>query len=263
MNKILFITIYLFINLSGFSQNLGDFNVSIEGNLNQFKMKQLNNFLLDTVYNGTAAGYYDSPPTNEIRKGCSFGLSVNYQPLKFQSFGLYGGYQYGSIERNPQVEYIIDPWTMETGTLNGAFTYSTRSISVGITTTTYLDALIFDTTSHFWKRASWGVELNAGVGYAMLRARQVWISDSEDLSSETYNIHHDALGFQGQISMKFGFQITQSKLLSTLGIKFGYQYFKTKDVANDISLYIYSSDEGTSNLNFSGLFGSVYLIIGK
>lgn len=263
MNKLVIITTYLFLTSLSFSQNIGSFNVSFEGSLNQFKMAQLNSFLLDTNYNGVASGYYDTPPTNEIRKGYGFGLSVNYQPLKFQSFGLYGGYQYGSIKRNPQVEYIVDPITMEKGTLNGTFTYSTKSILVGITTTTYLDALIFDTTSHFWKRASWGIELNAGVGYAMLRAKQVWASDSESIKTETYSIHHNALDFQAQISMKFGYQITKSNLLSTVGVKFGYQYFKTKNVKNDIGSYIFSNNKGTSNLDFSGLFGGVYLTIGK
>lgn len=224
-------------------------------------MEQLNTYLLDTVYNGTQAGYFDTPPSDKITGGSSFGFSLHYQPTKFQNFGFYGNYQFGSITRTIELEVEIDPWTMETELWKGTFTYKAQALSLGVSTVTYLDALLFDENASFWKRAAWGIDLRGGVGFSNFRDKAVW--RGETTGFETLRIDHSATSFQGDASMKFEYRLSNSGLLTDLGLKIGYQFLKTKTVENEIGPYLFSSSEGTTNLDFSGIYVGAYLSLGK
>ncbi len=245
-----------------FSQNTGEFKVSFEFTKNQYAMKQLNSFLLDTLYNGTTNGYFKSPPTNEINSGNNFGFSILYRPLKFQTIGIYGGYQLGKLNRVAQFETIIDPFTSETETINGQLTYTASSIFSGVTTETIIDELIFDNSKRFWEKASWIIAMQGGVGYSMFRDKSVWSGETSIVQIQNYN--YNSIDFHGKISMNFEYELSKNPLITSLGIKCGYQFLKTKNIKNDAGETIINTDgKEKMNLDFSGAFLGVYFNIGK
>jgi hypothetical protein len=225
-------------------------------------MRQLNNFLLDTLYNGTTNGYFKSPPTNEINSGNNFGLSLLYRPLKFQTIGIYGGYQVGKLNRVAQFETIIDPFTAEKETINGQLTYTASSILTGIATETTIDELIFNNSDRFWKKASLIIAMQGGLGYSIFRDKSVWSGDTSIIQIQNYN--YNSIDFHGKISINFEYELSKNPLLTSLGVRCGYQFLKTKNIKNDAGETIINTNgQVKMNLDFSGAFLGVYLNIGK
>jgi len=260
--KYLFIIIFLSITVSCISQNGGEFKVSFEYTRNRFDMKELNSFLLDTVYNGTGNGYFKTIPTNQIKFGNNFGLSVLYRPLKYQSIGICGGYQEGKLTRDAQFETIVDPLTTETETINGQLKYTVSSIYLGIVTETILDELIFNDSSRFWKKVNWIFAVQGGTGFSTFKDKTVFSSKSDIVQIQNY--YYNSLDFNGKVSMNFECKLSKNPLITSIGIKCGYQFQKTKNIKNDAgSIIINTSGKVKMNLDFSGAFIGFYFNIGK
>lgn len=271
MKCIIFNITFNLIILSCFSQNKGVFKVSCEFTKNSYAMQRLNNFLLDTLYNGTSDGYFETSPTNILKNGNNFGLSILYGASKFQNFGIYGGYQKGKLVRNWQIESEIDPFSNEKTTINGIYTYETQAFVSGFVSQTFLDQLFFDNSSKFWQKASLFVEAEVGLGFSTFRNKEVstWIEDGETKSIQLQHYNFHSLDFQGKISINFELLLSKSPLISSLGIKAGYQFLQTKNIKNDAGDVItYRIDNGItnqvkSNLDFSGVFAGLFFTIGK
>ena len=102
------------------------------------------------------------------------------------------------------------------------------------------------------------MELNAGIGFS--RA-SLDFRDPELIGGSTYN-YFMSRDFQGQANLKFEYDYLKSPVISSIGLKFGYQYFNTHTL-KDRNGENWVVQNTLINLNFSGVFGMVYLGVGK
>lgn len=260
-------TIFLFLNLLLFSnllfcQEKNRIFTTYEFGRNEFKMDNLNDFLLDSNYNGTSIGVFNISPQNQIKSGYSIGSTTSYAPFKNQSFGLSTEYQFGQIKRSSQFSSIIDPITQESEIVTAEFTYFTNVLMIGINSLTILDPILFKNSSGIWKYTNLALSIQGGCGYSTFKNKSVYSSLSNSVQIQDYLYH--SYDFYSKIALQFEYDLPHSKVLSGLGVKSGYQFLKTKKIHNDAGNIIANTNGNVRlNLDFSGLFLQLYFKIGN
>jgi len=220
-----------------------------------FLMNQINNALS----NGFLENQFDSEGFN-INDGNSFKFSLAYQPTDLFDIGIYGGYQYAAKNSTPSF-YKMDEYNLPIKECEGRHELRTEAITFGISNTWYIDDVLnFQNKGVFLSRFHVGIELNAGIGFSKI------ISDLQPpsgvLEPKEY-LYFTSQDFQGQIGLKFEYDFTKQPIFSTLGIRGGYQYFKTKSVKDRLDNEWIVQGEQPISLDFSGLYFGAYLKFGK
>ncbi len=223
--------------------------------INGYSMGKLNEFYIDS--------FAMKPQINVlqdyIKSGQQFRLGINYKPMGLFDFGFYGSYQYGNSTSKPLITET-DEWGWPIKEHRGSFELRTEAISVGIHTTWYVSHLLkFQEKENTLNRFHFGIELNGGIGFSKAIA---------DIRYETFPIastydFFNSRDFQGQLGLKAEFDFTKSPLFTTLGIRFGYQYFRTKTVKDRLGRDWEVLGQFPINLDFSGFYFGTYLKLGR
>lgn len=253
MKKLLVIVVVITIstNINAQKNKLSfDFGYGI----NSFSMKNLNQFYIDSF-----AGNLNLLET-PIKKGFNGFTSIKYQPTELFDVGFYGNYQFGETKNN-LVTNITDFTGQIIETHNGTFQLKTEAIGVGITNSWYISHLLKfqEKESQFLQRFRIATELNLGVGFSRVTSDIQYPTYKQATFYEFFT----STDFQGQIALKFEYDYIKKPLVSTIGFKIGYQFFKTKTVIDRYNAEWIVLDKYPINLGFSGLFGSIYLGFGK
>jgi len=75
---------------------------------------------------------------------------------------------------------------------------------------------------------------------------------------------YDATAFHGQAALRVSYDITQSPLITSIGLKFGYQFMKTPVLRDRYDEeWVLASTAYPVQLDFSGFFGGVFLSFGR
>lgn len=223
--------------------------------INGYSMGKLNEFYMDS--------FAMKPQINAlheyIKSGQQFRLGINYKPMGLFDFGLYGSYQYGNSK-----SHLSFTETDELGSPiqehKGSFELRTEAISFGINTTWYVSHLLkFQERENTLNRFHFGIELNGGIGFSKAIA---------DIRFETFPIastydFFNSRDFQGQVGLKAEYDFTKSPLFTILGIRFGYQYFRTKTVKDRLGRDWEVLGQFPINLDFSGFYFGTYLKLGR
>lgn len=251
--RLLYVLIFL-LTISANAQTENKLSFDFGAGLNSFRMKDFNQYYIDSLafkYNLLEAG---------IGSGQQYSLSLKYQPIGFFDIGLYGNYQFGKTSGQPEI-ILTDQFGVPTGSYKTDFRVKVESISFGISTTWYVSHILkfHEKESDFIKRFHFGVVLNGGAGFskAVLDFR-----DPEFPQFSTYN-YYSSTDFQGQIGLRAEYDITRSPVITSIGIRGGYQFQRTKTLKDRQGKDWVVLDEYPINLDFSGFFGTVYLKIGK
>jgi hypothetical protein len=222
--------------------------------VNSYSMKNLNQYYIDSF-----ATKFDLLE-NHIKRGFNGFLSLKFQPTNLFDVGVYGNYQYGTTVGQPKANEYDNLGQIIT-THEGNYTLKTEAIGVGITNSWYISHLLkFEEKENtFLKRFRIATELNAGVGFSKI---------TSDIQYPTYKLgtfyeYFTSTDFQGQIALKFEYDYTLKPIIGTIGFKIGYQYFKTKTVKDRHGEKWIVLDTYPINLDFSGMFGAIYLSFGK
>jgi hypothetical protein len=227
-----------------------DFGYSI----NSYSMGKLNEFYIDSFAFQPNINLLQ----NKITKGQQYRLGLNYQPTGLFDIGIFGSYQFGNSTSNPLITQT-DDWGFPIQEHRGNFELRTEAFGVGVSTTWYITHLLkFQEKENTLNRLHIGIELNAGVGYskAILDLR------FETLSFASYN-DFNSRDFQGQAGLKVEYDFTKNPIFTTLGIRAGYQYFRTRTIKDRLDKEWVVLDTYPINLDFSGLYLGAYLKFGK
>lgn len=263
IRRIIHTALLLNIWFASYGQELNSLTFSFSSNFHQYKMEKLNDFLLDTNYYNSIYFNYDSPPENTVNRGRSFKALISYQFLNFVDLGVYSSYQNGEITRYPRFDMVL--WS-DTVSYAGEYNLKTSAFSFGINSTFYVNKLLkFSEKSRALKRLLIGLEINGGIGYS----KMVDLVSYDGLTEfSLYN--YSATNFQSEVALNIGFIVTKSKIWSSIGIKGGYQFFKTSNVRNSYGDELYGTSASLSggggktvNLDFSGYFFGFFVKIGK
>lgn len=224
--------------------------------INSYSMEKLNEFYIDSF----AAKPNICLLKDKITSGQNFNLAIKYQPSGLFDVGFYGSYQYGNskytpsfIERNEFGLFVKEHI--------GSYELRTEALGVGITNSWYVSHLLKfqEKESKFLNRFHLGVDLNGGIGFSKV---------SSDIRAVTYPIasfyeYFTSTDFQGQAGLKFEYDFTRTPIFTTLGIKFGFQYFRTNTVKNRLERDWETLGKYPINLDFSGFYFGTYLKFGK
>jgi hypothetical protein len=223
--------------------------------INQFDMGSINQFYIDSFAAKPSVDLLEE----RITSGQHFRLGINYRPMGLFDFGFYGSYQYGNSESN-----ITRSITDETGApisnASGTFELRTEAIGAGLSTTWYISHLLkFQEEENKLHRLHLGFELNGGIGFS----RAV-----TDLRFETALIGYEynsfsSRDFQGQGGIKVEYDFTESPVITSLGIRLGYQYFSTQTLQDRVGRDWIVGAAHPISLNFSGGYFGVYVKIGR
>tara|TARA_R110002072_G_scaffold298981_1_gene473757 strand:- start:9321 stop:10085 length:765 start_codon:yes stop_codon:yes gene_type:complete len=249
---ILMMVVTLSVN-SSFAQK-GKLSFEFGVGLNSYSMRNLNQFYIDSF--AEKFELLDNP----IKKGLNGFTSVKFQPTELFDIGVYGGYQYGETRSN--IEFIfIDNFGDQYETHNGTFLLKTEAIIIGLTNSWYISHLLKfqNKESTFLQNFRFATELNAGVGFSKVTSDVQYPT----FKQATFYEFFTSTDFQGQVALKFEYDYVTKPIIGTIGVKIGYQYFKTKTVKDRYNEEWIVLDEYPINLDFSGIFGAIYLSFGK
>ncbi|MBW7868847.1 MAG: hypothetical protein H3C31_11025 [Brumimicrobium sp.] len=255
MKKVLYITmLIIFSSLNIYAQK-DKFSFSFGYGVNTYSMGNINEFYIDSF----AAKPNVNMLNDNIKKGSQYQFSLSYQPNRHFDVGLYGSYQYGNSKSKPlMVE--TDNWGFPVKEHKGTYELRTEAISAGISATWYIDGLLnWHEKETTLNRFHFGVEVNGGVGFSRV-VLDMRYPTFPAVSSYDYFTSRD---FQGQFGVKVEYDFTKSPIYTTLGIRLGYQYFKTQTVKGRLGEEWVALGKYPINLDFSGFYFGVYLKIGK
>lgn len=235
------------------NKNLIGFEFAYGGST--FAMKNLNRFYIDSF----AAKPQIDLLQNRIEIGHQFRLATYFKPLPMFDVGVYGSYQFASSKANPIITET-DPMGFPMKMHRGKFELRTEAIGVGIASTFYFSHFLkFQEKESTLNRLHLGIEVNGGVGFskAIFDLRYYTFPEASDFD------YFNSRDFQGQAGIKVEYDFTKSPFFTTLGIRFGYQYFKTKTIKNRNGDEWVLLGKYPINLDFSGFYFGTYLKFGR
>lgn len=255
MKKIIIFSLSLLCGTIKAQDNQNRLSFEFGYGINGYSMGKLNEFYIDSF----ALKPHINVLQDYIKSGQQFRLGINYKPIGLFDFGLYGSYQYGNSKSRPLLTETDEfGWPIQEH--RGSFELRTEAISVGINTTWYVSHLFkFQVKENTLNRFHFGIELNGGIGFSKSIA---------DIRYETFPIastydFFNSRDFQGQVGLKAEYDFTKFPLFTTLGIRFGYQYFRTKTVKDRLGKDWEVLGQYPINLDFSGFYFGTYLTLGR
>jgi len=246
------ITIILFSPLLLFAQEKGTFKIELESNFRTFNLESFNETLNNKKYIGT-----DNYDNVAIKNGFAIGINISYSFNNFIGFGIYGETQSGLIKQNIYYQFE-DEYGNPTESITLIRDFKIQSFSAGLSTNLLLNNL------KFWRDISCltnfesGINIQTGYGKAFFLSGSNWENANENNLAKGLSYSR---GFQLITSFKMGYILTHEKYFSSIGIKFGYQYFSTSPLKFGDEIYPEPGRE--TKLNFSGWSLGIYLNLGR
>ncbi len=250
MMKKLFLILFLLFNFTVFSQ-VRESRLSFEFNysIQNLAMKALNEDYVSNVF------FQEWAKFEQLNSANLFGLRLSYKPNRFFDLGFYGNYQnnkdftttrYLETDANGQGFRFVDVFN----------TLKIQGIGVGFTSTFYFNNFIpFLRKYQFWRPFNFGVQLNGGLGFSQLNYEY----HVPTLNFPAYHIFSSNYDFQGQSGLILEYDIINSNLITTFGLKLGYQYFVTKTLVDVLNRPFIQIDNKPINLDFSGFNLGFYI----
>jgi len=273
--KHLITTLIIFISISNIlAQDKHDFSIEFNVNGSYHNMERANNYIAEDP----AYKYMSVSPEkgylNTLNLGLDYTLGISYQPFNFMDFGVFVNYQSSRFNRTSSSQYYVDPvsYPDSTNTQYGNIRNETNAFSFGISSTLYINKLLhFDRfNTIFLKKIIISTGIKGGIGFSSFNEQ----SGFENSISDYTNFQYMATNFNGRAELGVAYPICNHSFFSSIGVKIGYQLFKTSPLKNHAGVHLYPNDDPFSNddyldpdkkvsLDFSGVYYGVYLRIGK
>lgn len=221
-----------------------------------WKMKQLNDFLIDSN-NPINDLMVDSP---YFKEGFKYQGQLSYQYSKHFNLGIYANYQtaQATFEKN----YVVyEPFQDIYYNYTYHFILQPESKSIGLNLgILYHEFFNFDTKSAFLKRLTLSNELKFGITQSRLYAYEAMIKPYKSASSLFGGASNH---LTGDISASFSYRLIDKQVFSAIGIHVGYQFLASGIIHDRIDRTMDLSNGTSVNLDFSGVYFGVNLTIGK
>jgi len=253
MKIIVALALIIVISNFSFSQK---FTAEIGFGQNQFAMESVNRYYMDS--------FAFQPQYNllheHIRTGKQLHMNMAYRPNGLFDIGMYVSFQQGGTKGFP-VHREIDFWDNSITYHRGCLELRTKSLSFGLSNTWYISHLLdFQEKETTLNRVHLGVELMGGYGFSTVE-HDLFYPTLEDY--ERVFTQHTAQAFQSQFGLKIEYDFIKNPIFTSLGIRGGYQYFRTGAVKNKLNEEWIVLDKYPMNLDFSGFYFGVYMKLGR
>lgn len=253
--KIILFSLFLFIGPSFLycqDENLLSFELGY--GINAYKMEDVNRYYIDSL----AAKPENDLLRNYVEKGQYFRIGVNYKPVNWLEFGLNGNYLFSSLESSPWEEYFDSEIGQEVFS-KGYYELKIVAVGFGIGSAFHFSEFL-KSNENSKNRTRLGLELNCGVSFAKVSTTQVIKTFQNFQSIGRYYARET---FQGQLGLKAEYDFTITPIITSLGLRAGYQFLRTGVVRDAAEQEWKVNDEHPISLDFSGIYFGVYLKIGK
>ena len=251
--------------LTVFSQQKNNLSFSLDYSLTSSKMGMVKEYLADT--NAFSSYMYDTYPTNTLPKTQGVGFEIGYQPFKFQDFTLGMDYLFSGIKRQllSKIEDPMDP--SQIITYKGEYRLSLSAFNFLIGSKTYFNSLFHfeENSSKLLQHLILASEYKIGFGFSKLFHEEFYKYPEQIYFGETFF----SSDLNGQFNFVVGYKLNQGKIISSINLKIGYQYYKTKVVRdhseNTFSFNYYNTTSTLRpiNLDFSGFNFGLQLTLCK
>jgi hypothetical protein len=252
MKKLFFSILLPSIVYCGFSQDsIPRLSFEFGYSYHTYAMDTLNDKLIEPAMN-TSVKFLDE----KLVSGHGFNFNIGYQVSESFQFGFHGDFQRGSSEYNPMFPMGSQP------PIEGFYSIRTENLNAGIHLTYWFSALFDKTSRVSSKRLKYGVATNLGIGRG---SYEIFIFAPIDQYSESYHRIFSANAFHGQFELKTEYQIMKKSLFSSIGIRVGYQYFRTNYLRTRAEEYnlVASYPDSKLQLDFSGFYYGIYLKLAR
>lgn len=254
--KWLLFTLFLFILFSVSAQNKNKLSFEFGYGLSSLAMNDFNkNYIHNSIHDFTGVVFQD-----DIKKGYHSFLNLKYQPTELFDVGCYGNFQKGSTSA-PLKIIFTDDYGRPVDTIHGDLIVTTQAIGVGLTSNWYVSYLLgfHEAESKFLQHFKIATELSAGVGFSKVTGNNKY----PDYTLGSSFFQTTSKDFQGQIALKCEYDYVTHPVFASIGFKVGYQYFKTNTLKTSNGQDWIVNGEHSIHLDFSGVFASIYLGVGK
>lgn len=222
---------------------------------NTYKMENINRYYIDSFAMKSNINLLQ----DFIKSGQQYYLNIGYKSFKLFDFSFYGSYQYSQLISKPMF-WKTDEFGKQIKKIKGSYIFKVEAIGVGIGSTFYFNQLLgFQNQESIINRLHLGLEVKGGIGFSKVIA-DLQIKELPVQSKYKYFKSQD---FQGQIGLKIEYDLTKNPIFTTIGLRAGYQYFKTKTVMDRLGKKWVVLDKYPINLNFSGCYMGIYLKFSK
>jgi hypothetical protein len=249
MTRQLLILFLIGLSFNGISQNDNKLSVEFGYGYHMYSMDNVNEFYIDSFVNVISP----KTPAKKITSGQSFYVKTQYQLNKYIDVGIYGSFQNGKTQSTwTFVETDNFGDTVEVYPSSNDF--STQSIGVGVTNSFYLSEFILS-NDELKNKFRFGTELNLGWGFS----RAIIDIRGEKIHDYDFSTSKD---FQSQFGLKTEFDLIQQPFFITIGVRGGYQYYRT-GILQDRLGENWDILDNDIHLDFSGLYVGGYIKLGK
>jgi hypothetical protein len=230
--------------------------------INAYKMEGLNRYFVDSF--AVKTGQLEEG----IHRGEQFMAALRFQPVGSFDVGVYAMYQFAQTEGTPKFMIFN-----ETGTgfdyIEWRYRLETQAVTLGLSANLFISNLLkfHEKESYLLKRLHISTEFCGG--YSMAFAHSHAIMPAFTAFNEEYAARHDitrfdSRAFHGQVALKVSYDIIQSPLITSIGFRFGYQFMKTSVMQDRLGdEWVLASSGYPVQLDFSGLFGGVFVSLGR
>ena len=189
-------------------------------------MKNLNQFYIDSFAAKSEIQIFKNG--QHIKNAQQFRLGLNFQPNGYYEVGIYGSYQWGVIKSEHSV-LKTDDYGFPIGEYHGTNKLQTDAVTTGIHATWYFSELIgFQKKENALNGLHLGLDINGGIGFSKATIDGLFPEIEKQTPYIVFHQFKDSHSFQGQLGVKVEYDLSKQPFLTTLGIRLGYQYFKTK-----------------------------------
>ncbi|PWH82905.1 hypothetical protein DIT68_13490 [Brumimicrobium oceani] len=237
------------------SQKIDRLSFQLGYGVNYFKMVDLNT----AFSNGFLENELEMDDF-EIKTGNSFEFNLLYQSIKLFDFGVYAGYQY-TIKNSTPSSYKMNEFNLPIEECEGRYELRTEALTIGITNSWYIDQIVNNVEKdNFLNRLRYGVELSAGIGFSKIISN---LLPAKGAVNQSEYFAYTSSDFQSQIGLKAEYDLTTTPIITSLGLRVGYQFLKTGEVRDAANQVWNVNDQYPITLDFSGVYFGVYIKIGK
>lgn len=251
--------------LTVFSQQKNNLSFSIDYSLTSSQMGMVKEYLADT--NAFSSYIYDKYQTNTLSKTQGVGFEIGYQPLNFQDFTLGMNYLFCGIKRVPlfKMEDPLDP--SQINIYKGEYRLTLNAFNFLLGSKTYLNSLFHfeEKSSKLLQHLILASEYKIGFGFSKFSLEETYKYPEQVYLAQSFF----SSDLNGQFNLVVGYKLNEGKIVSSINLKVGYQYYKTKvvrDHSENTFYYYYYNTSATSkpiNLDFSGLNFGLQLTLRK
>lgn len=257
-NKLLIIISLVLMGKSAFSQDqklLFDMSWTYQN----FEMSELNDFLIDKSF--SHAQNYDSI---QIFSGQQINFGIRYKLFPTFSLGVEGGYQFRSKKKTPTIGYT-NPNTGEYLVTSYDTRIDLNAIRLGLSLGYSLsEALQWSNSTGFRNKTE--IELQLKAGFARSKVNDFLFNANTNVMA-TRRMNHSSRDVFIEPQIILTRRLLNKPIFTGIGLKFGYQFLKTKPIENSVGAIFYDSNnlilEREVSLNFSGVNAGIILTIGN